>query len=323
MIRFLVVLAMLLLLLALVDVGAMIGSGLLERSIKFFPREAAMPEIELSAGTIEYEDTGGSGPVIVLFHGLAMDGRQWRHVVPGLREDYRCVLPTLPLGAHRKPMRPDADLSLLGQVRIIAELLERLDLTEATLCFIDWGGAQPMIADGLTDRVARFMLCSCEAFENYPPGVPGKMAALSAKIPGGLRIMRRTLLTRPLRQLPFTFGTMSKRGVPDELMRDWLAPLAQPEIRRDLAKYAGHAKQARATSLAATEKLPFFDRPVLVVWAGEDRLMPHAHGRRLADIFPQGRLVEIADSYTLITEDQPAELTRHIREFLAQTTAVA
>jgi hypothetical protein len=47
--------------------------------------------------------------------------------------------------------------------------------------------------------------------------------------------------------------------------------------------------------------------------------MPREHGRRLTDIFPQGRLVEIDDSYTLISEDQPAELTRHIREFLAET----
>jgi hypothetical protein len=40
-----------------------------------------MQEIELSAGIIEYEDTGGSGPVVVLLHGLVMDGSLWRHVV--------------------------------------------------------------------------------------------------------------------------------------------------------------------------------------------------------------------------------------------------
>jgi pimeloyl-ACP methyl ester carboxylesterase len=278
-----------------------------------------MPEVELSAGTIEYQDTGGPGPVIVFLHGLAMDGRQWRHVLPGLRGDCRCVLPTLPLGAHRKPMRPDADLSLRGLGVILAEFLERLDLRDVTLCFIDWGGAQTMIAEDRTERVARLVLCSCEAFENYPPGIPGRMAALSAKVPGGIAIMRRTLLSRPLRRLPFTFGAMSKRGVPDELMRDWLQPLARGEIRRDLAKYAGDAKRGKRDMLAATAKLPSFDRPVLVIWAIEDRLMPREHGRRLADAFPQGRLVEIPDSWTLITEDQPAQLTQHIREFLVET----
>jgi len=34
-----------------------------------------MQEIELPAGIIEYEDTGGSGPVVVLLHGLAMEAR--------------------------------------------------------------------------------------------------------------------------------------------------------------------------------------------------------------------------------------------------------
>ena len=42
-----------------------------------------MPEVELSSGTIDYEDTGGDGPVIVLVHGLMMDGSLWRHVIDG------------------------------------------------------------------------------------------------------------------------------------------------------------------------------------------------------------------------------------------------
>ncbi len=45
--------------------------------------------------------------------------------------------------------------------------------------------------------------------------------------------------------------------------------------------------------------------------------MPLEHGRRLAEVFPNSRLVEIADSYTLIPEDQPAALTAHLRELLA------
>ena len=46
--------------------------------------------------------------------------------------------------------------------------------------------------------------------------------------------------------------------------------------------------------------------------------MPIEHGRRLAELLPQGRLVEITDSYTLISEDQPAKLTAHLGEFLAE-----
>ena len=84
-----------------------------------------MPSVELSAGTIEYADTGGDGPPFVLLHGLVMDGALWREVVDELDSEPRCVMPTLPFGAHRVPMHPDADLSLRGVGRIVAELLER------------------------------------------------------------------------------------------------------------------------------------------------------------------------------------------------------
>jgi pimeloyl-ACP methyl ester carboxylesterase len=144
-----------------------------------------MPEVELRAGTIEYQDTG-AGAVVVLVHGLLMDGAQWRDVVADLRSDYRCILPTLPLGAHRRPMRHDAELSLHGMGRILADFLEALNLHNVTLCFNDWSGAQVMIADGLMGRVARLVLVSCEAFDNYPPGIPGWLAARSAEMPGGL-----------------------------------------------------------------------------------------------------------------------------------------
>jgi pimeloyl-ACP methyl ester carboxylesterase len=67
--------------------------------------------------------------------------------------------------------------------------------------------------------------------------------------------------------------------------------------------------------LEAAECLPRFDRPALVVWASHDRVMPPEHGRRLAELVPHGRLVEIPDSYTLIPLDQPARLAQAIREF--------
>ena len=108
-----------------------------------------MATVEVSAGPIEYTDTGGEGPVLVLLHGLAMDGRLWDGVVASFGDEWRFVMPTLPFGAHRVPMHPNADLSLRGAGRIVAELLERLDLRDVTLCFNDWGGAQVMIADGL------------------------------------------------------------------------------------------------------------------------------------------------------------------------------
>src|SRR3954462_10809723 len=136
-------------------------------------RRRGVPEIELSAGPIDYEDTGGDGPVVVLLHGLAMDASVWRDVIADLRADHRCIAPTLPFGAHRVPMRPDADLSLDGHARLVAELLERLDLRDVTLVQNDLGYAQ-LVALEHPERLARLVLVSCEAFDNLPPGLPGR-----------------------------------------------------------------------------------------------------------------------------------------------------
>lgn len=276
-----------------------------------------MPEVELSAGTIEYEDTGGDGPVIVLLHGLVMDGSVWRHVVRELRDDFRCVVPTLPLGAHRRPMRPDADLSLGGHARLLAELIERLDLRDVTLVQNDIGIGL-VLAGQNPERIARLVLASCEAFDNYPPGLPGRVVTLAAKIPGGLNALVQPMRLRPLRRLPVALGWMSKRPIPHEITDAWLQPLlSRHEIRRDLAKYLRTGE--KRDMIEATERLRSFARPALVVWAAEDRIMPRQHGQRLAELLPQGRLVEIADSYTLIPEDQPGELANAIRQFVRDT----
>src|SRR5829696_5323777 len=135
-----------------------------------------MPEVELSAGTIEYEDTGGDGPVIMLLHGVGMDGSLWRHVVAELRPDFRCVVPTLPLGGHRRPMRPDADLSLRGMVRLVAEVLEKLDLCDVTLVGNDWGGAQLLVSEGVDGRVGKAGARLVRGLRQLSPRSPGARA---------------------------------------------------------------------------------------------------------------------------------------------------
>jgi hypothetical protein len=49
---------------------------------------------------------------------------------------------------------------------------------------------------------------------------------------------------------------------------------------------------------------------------------PVEHGRRLAGLLPDARLVEVADSYTLIPLDQPTTLARELRGFIRETPAL-
>jgi pimeloyl-ACP methyl ester carboxylesterase len=278
-----------------------------------------MSEVELAAGTIDYEDSGGNGPALVLVHGLMMDGSLWRHVIEDLRSDFRCIAPTLPLGGHRQPMRVDADLSMRGIAEILGELIERLDLREVTLATNDWGGPQLLVGGAHDARIARLALCSCEAFDNVPPQGAAKMLPYIARVPGGLPAALTPFRFDRLRRLPLTYGPLSKRPVPREVMDRWFGPVCQQrDIRRDLRKYVLSAAQGRRELLAAAEAMRSFDRPALVAWASEDRLMPREHGPRLAELLPQGTLVVIEDSYTLIPEDQPHVLAKHLRELQAR-----
>jgi pimeloyl-ACP methyl ester carboxylesterase len=276
-----------------------------------------VPEIELTAGTIHYEDTGGPGPVVVLLHGLVHDATVWRKVVADLGRDHRCIAPTLPYGSHRTPMRPDVPLTPDSVIELIAEFLNRLDLREVTLVESDCGRAQT-VAAAHPDRLARLVLISCEAFDNYPPGAPGKMISFLCKVPGGVALMAHVLGLRALRRLPVGFGALTRHPVPDEITDGWLRPLrTNKAVRNDFSRY--NAAVRRTELLEAAEALPSFDRPALVVWAVQDRMMPREHGRRLAELLPQGRLLEIDDSCTLIAEDQPEQLSAALRAFVAET----
>jgi pimeloyl-ACP methyl ester carboxylesterase len=281
-----------------------------------------MNQIELSAGTIEYEDTGGDGPTLVLLHGLLMDASLWDDVIADLSGDHRCVAPTLPLGAHRHAMHADADLSLRGIARLVAEFLDRLDLRDVTVVGNDTGGAlaQLMICDD-TARVSRIVLASCEAFDNFPPGLTGKTVVLTGKLPPALfGLFMQQMRVRPIRRLPIAFGWLTKRG--DTATARWIKPvLQQREIRYDTVRVLRAVAADKHLMLDAAKCLPSFDRPALIVWASQDRVMPLEHGRRLAEVLPQGRLVEVPDSYTLIPLDQPAGLARTVRDFTADLSS--
>jgi pimeloyl-ACP methyl ester carboxylesterase len=279
-----------------------------------------MSDIELSAGTIDYEDTGGNSPIVLLLHGFLMDASLWGATIAELSVDHRCVAPTLPMGAHRHPVPADADLSLAGIARIVSELLDALDLRDVTLVGNDTGGALvQLMMNSDNPRIGRVVLISCDAFDNFPPGLTGKTLVLSGKLsPRMFGLFMQQLRVRIFRRLPIAFGWLTKRG--DAATARWLKPvLTQPSIRRDTVRMLRAVGADRRLLLRAAERLPGFARPALVVWATEDRVMPPAHGRRLAELLPHGRLLEIADSYTLIPLDQPAALATVIRDFTRQT----
>ena len=118
-------------------------------------------ETRLGGGVIRYRDEG-DGPVLLFVHGVLANGTLWRDVVGRLSRRFRCIVPDLPLGGHSVPMESGADLTLPGVARMVADLMEMLDLRDVTLVGNDTGGAicQVVISEH-PERVGRLVLTNC------------------------------------------------------------------------------------------------------------------------------------------------------------------
>ena len=269
-----------------------------------------------SKAGLYYSDNGGDGPPVVFLHGVLMNGTLWSEVIDQLPDRYRIIVPELPFGAHRVPMPEDADLSMGSIAWMLADFLAELELSDVTLVCNDWGGAQLVVSPGASDRVANLVLVSCEAFDNYPPGLPGRLLCLNASLPGGTFLTAQLLRPRFIRHLPITFGGLSKKRVPNDQFMGWLEPLrGNRKVRRDLDKYLRSVPN-KSQLLDWADQQRKFDGNVLVVWAREDKLMPPAHAERLASHFENAELVWVDDSQTLIPIDQPELLAGHLERFL-------
>ena len=272
-------------------------------------------EAQVDGATIRYRERGDGEP-IVFVHGALVNGDLWSQVAPELAEaGYRTIAPDLPFGSHEIPV-PDADLTPPGAARLIAGLLEELDLRDATIVANDTGGAiSQILVTEHPERVGRLVLTSCDAFRNFPPHSL-KPARLLGHIPGpGGALLAASVKPRALRNL--LLKPLSKRGAPDDVVDSALGPIQRDKaIQRDFLRYF-HALRPKHT-LRAAEKLPQFDRPALVAWSANDLFFPKRHGQRLAELMPNARFELIEDSRTFSPLDQPARLTALIRDFLAE-----
>lgn len=271
-------------------------------------------QVELNGGSIRYRDAG-DGPPVVFVHGLLANADLWREVVPGLaRRGLRCLTPDWPLGGHRVPV-PDADLSPPGVAGMIEEFLVRLDLRDVTIVANDTGGALTQILmSRLPQRVARVVLTPSDSFERFFPPRFAYLPAL-ARVPGATWLLTRLLVHPRIARLPPCLGGLSRTPLPDDLIASATTPArVDPGVRADLRRFLRGVH--RSHTLAAAEKLPGFDRPVLLAWAIEDRLFPISLAHRLAGRLPRARIVGIPGSRTFVPIDQPDRLVEEILEFV-------
>lgn len=278
-------------------------------------------DLTLEAGTLRYFESGpADGPVVVFVHGLLVNADLWRHVVaPAAAAGLHTFAVDWPLGSHSVPM-PGADLTPPGVADLIADFLAALDLRDVTVVANDTGGALTQILmTRHPERIGGVVLATCDAFERFFPPTFAPLPVM-AHVPGFLAVLTQAVRLRAVQRLPIAFGWVAKRALPSEVVTSYLGPSRHNRaIRRDLGRFLRSVNKRH--TLAAAEKLPAFDKPVLLAWATEDKLFPMSLATRLAERLPQASIVEIADSYTFIPEDQPAELAGHVIEFVARVGA--
>jgi len=255
----------------------------------------------------------------VFVHGLLVNADLWRHVVPAVADaGYRCLAPDWPLGSHRTALPPSADLSPPGVARFIAEFLDALDLTDVTLVANDTGGAlTQLVMTEHPKRLARIVLTPCDALDYFfPPGFT-PLVKLAA-VPGFVWLLTRLGQLPLLQRSPMAYGMLMRRMPPVEVMASYVRPAREnPGVRRDLRRFLRGVH--RRHTLAAAEKMPDFTAPVLFVSAADDRVFPARLADRLAELLPDAHRVTVADSYTFVPEDQPAELAKVVVDFLRST----
>ena len=282
-------------------------------------RLGAHRRVELPQGPIHLRERGEGEPILFV-HGVFVNGDLWRDVVPDLSTKYRCIAPDWPFGSHGEAMSDDADLSTPGLARMVADLMAALDLQNVTLVGNDTGGAvcQLVIADH-RERVGRLVLTPCDAFEVFPPPPFGFLSLLPS-IPGAAWGLANTIRFRPVKRLPIGYGWVMTRLAEPEVMSSYTKPLLDPAIRKDSVKMLGGIDKRH--TLDAPERFRDFTGPVMLAWAGDDKLFPLSLQDRLGNVLSQARKEVVPGSRTFIPEDRPEALAALIDDFMTTTPLV-
>ena len=275
-------------------------------------------EIRLSRGAIRYREVG-EGPALVFVHGVLANGTIWREVVPRLSGGFRCIVPDLPLGGHTVPMDRDADLTPPGVARLIADLMEALELRDVTLVGNDTGGAicQIVVAEH-SERVGSLVLTNCDAYEAFFPPLLSPFQ-YAARVFGTRFVDLLALVLRARVARRALLKVVAMRRMNAATLDAYVGSLLQDAaVRRDLARFLGSV--SNRYTLEAARRFSEFRRPVLIVWGEDDPFFSLRLAGRLQRDFPDARLELVERSRAFVPEDRPERLAELIAGFLGERT---
>lgn len=259
----------------------------------------------------------GSGPPLLLLHGIPLSMLTWRHNVGPLSRDAEVIAVDMRgFGGSDKPR--DADYSVPGQARTLLSLLDHLGLGSAAVVGSSYAGAVAVtLAHTAPERIRKVVLINPVC---YPLG--SHSAARLARI-GVVSALAGPLLRRP---------PIGRRVIAGPLRRSYTdRSLATPQL---IAEYhrllvRGSGERAFLSALRSLDedevvrRIPEVRQETLVLWGRGDRVLPPTHARRLASELPSAHL-EILDGVGhLPHEEAPARVNSLISAFLTEGAATS
>lgn len=257
----------------------------------------------------------GSGPAVVMLHGLGGSAFDFRHQrEPLLKAGFRVIVPDF-LGAGYSGLPKGADYGIPAQAERVLKMLDELGVSKAHFVGNSYGGGAALfIAIMHPERVDRLVLIDAAAIPQEFPWY----VSLARSEPLGDIVFAIT----PKRMLVgMLIGFLAART--EAFSEDELAEYAH-EHRFDIAGSIELSRALRVEDAKRLEpKLADIKAPTLVFWGALDRVIPLENGRMLASRIPGASLEVLDDCGHVPHMERPAEVTRRLLEFLEGPPAPA
>jgi pimeloyl-ACP methyl ester carboxylesterase len=260
----------------------------------------------------------GSGPPVVLIHGMVNSSRHWREVALRLAEHHTVIAPDL-IG-HGDSATPRGDYSLGAHASSIRDLLAVLGVERATIVGHSLGGGVAMqFFYQFPQRTERLVLVSSG-------GLGREVSPLlrSATLPGVSALLALAAHPRLLSGLRRAGDRMresgSRQGVYLQAIARALRPLEQPGARKAFLHTLRAVIDVQGQRVSATDRLYLLaGMPTLIVWGKRDHTIPLAHGLAAHRAAPGSRFETLPAAAHFPHLEDPAGLAAILGEFIATT----
>jgi 2-hydroxymuconate-semialdehyde hydrolase len=249
----------------------------------------------------------GSGPPVLLVHGITTYSFIWRRVVPLLGDGYRVVaVDLLGCGESDKPL--DADCGLRGHADLLLEFAAALGMERFHMVGHDVGGGIAQIfAVRYPERLLDLTLVNSVGYDFWPVQ---PISSLRAPI---IRQLLMATLDRGALKLLVRRGLFHKARLTPELMAHFWAPMGEQLGRKAFLHFARCLDNADLMTIE--EQLRGLAMPVLVVRGEGDVYLSSQIAERLHREIPGCRFESIEEGGHFIQEDQPERLAEVLRAF--------